>query len=245
MQYGLQMYSLRDIPRAQEEEAFAAAAEAGYRMVELCGDYTVDDCEALAGYLKKYALKPISAHVDIEKVNDDYSRIVPFYRDLGIRDLIVNRTYANRSELEEFIRQVGRVQKRLNRDEMRLGYHMAERDFYATEDNIIPYPELMKHTDMYFEMNAYWAFRAGMDSIRLLERMRDRIKYVHLRDGSFDGKTHCAIGEGEVPVEAVRAKAAELGFTVIVENECLTPSGKAAIGRSMEYLRRLDALDGR
>ena len=245
MQYGLQMYSLRDIPREREEESFAAAAKAGYTMVELCNDYTVDDCEKLAGYLKKYKLKPISAHVNFDELRDHYHRIAPLYRDLGVRDLIVARSFDDKRAIDEFIDQVNRLQKRLDRDGLRLGYHNHSGEFRATWDNIIPYPELIRRTDMHFELDTYWSFHAGMDSVRMMEQMRDRIKFVHLKDGSFDGESYCAVGEGEAPVEAVRAKAIALGMTIIVENECLTPSGVDVITRGINYLRRLDEIDGK
>ena len=57
----------------------------------------------------------------------------------------------------------------------------------------------------------------------------------------FKGGKGIPLGEGEAPVAAVREKAIELGFIMVVESETLTPSGLDEAQRCINYLNSLDA----
>jgi len=50
----------------------------------------------------------------------------------------------------------------------------------------------------------------------------------------------CSLGLGDAPVAAVRAKAIEMGLSIVVESEGLDPTGKEEVQRCMDYLKTLD-----
>ena len=62
---------------------------------------------------------------------------------------------------------------------------------------------------------------------------------IHLKDGIKGGKGF-SLGEGEAPVAAVREKAIELGFQMVVESEGLNPTGIEEITRCFKYLMSLE-----
>ena len=47
-------------------------------------------------------------------------------------------------------------------------------------------------------------------------------------------------GEGEAPVAAVRKKALEMGVTIVVESETLSPTGPEEVTRCFRYLEQLE-----
>ena len=97
---------------------------------------------------------------------------------------------------------------------------------------------------MFFELDTYWTFVAKLDPIATMERLGDRIRCIHLKDGSVDGKG-CSLGSGEAPVAAVRKKAIESGYGIVVESEGLEPTGCEEVKRCIDYLKSLDAADNK
>ena len=74
---------------------------------------------------------------------------------------------------------------------------------------------------------------------------------MHLKDGLptpdptdfanlHKGAVRRALGEGSAPVAAVREKAIELGFKMVVESEGLDPCGLDEVKRCIDYLHTLD-----
>ena len=61
MEYGLQMYSVRDITKTDLEGAMKAVAEMGYTYVEFAGFFG-HSAEEVKGWLDKYGLKVRNAY---------------------------------------------------------------------------------------------------------------------------------------------------------------------------------------
>ena len=83
--------------------------------------------------------------------------------------------------------------------------------------------------------------RACLDSI-LHQNTTRRLQVLAVEDGSTDGNG-CSLGSGEAPVAAVRKKAIESGYGIVVESEGLDPTGKEEVKRCIDYLKTLDAQD--
>ena len=100
--------------------------------------------------------------------------------------------------------------------------------------------ELEKRTNVDFEIDTFWAFNAGVDPLAILERLKDRIHVIHLKDG-YRGGRGMSLGEGEAPVAAVRQKAIDMGLLMVVESESLTPDGISEVKRCIDYLASLES----
>lgn len=98
--------------------------------------------------------------------------------------------------------------------------------------------ELEKRTDIFFELDTYWAFVAKLDPVKELERLAGRVKLIHLKDGTAEGKG-LSLGSGEAPVAAVRAKAVQMNLGIVVESEGCDPTGREEVKRCIDYLNTL------
>ena len=94
-------------------------------------------------------------------------------------------------------------------------------------------------------------FNAGLNPLDVMEQYRDRLHFVHLKDGIPQDLSDPAskpvgrsLGSGKAPVAAVRQKAIEMGATLVVESEGLDPTGIEEVARCIEHLKQLDAADG-
>jgi sugar phosphate isomerase/epimerase len=122
---------------------------------------------------------------------------------------------------------------------IKLGYHNHAGEFKETAYGAFIHKELEETTDVAFEIDTYWAYVAGLDPVATLERLKDRVDVIHIKDGSADGHGE-PLGRGTAPVAAVYAKANELGMRLVVESETLTPSGLDEARICYEYLKSLE-----
>lgn len=125
-------------------------------------------------------------------------------------------------------------------------YHNHSNEFLPNKDGLIAFDELAERTRVDFEIDTFWAYNAGLDPIALMEKYKERIRFVHLKDGIAQDRSDeksCAVGlslgSGKAPVAAVREKAIELGITMVVESEGLKPNGPEEVKRCIEYLKTL------
>jgi len=99
--------------------------------------------------------------------------------------------------------------------------------------------ELEKRCDVFFELDCYWAYVAKLDPVATLERLGDRVKCIHLKDGTPEGRGY-SLGLGSAPVKAVRDYALAHDLGIVVESEGLEPTGKEEVQRCIDYLKSLD-----
>jgi len=240
MEYGIQLYSLNDVVYTDIESALKSVSEAGYKVVELDG-FSGKTGEEVKELLNKYSLKVNGAHVDYKDLISDFDKVVRDNKAVGNSRIIV--PYADlstRDKLDSFIDLLNEFAPRLKEEGMHLGFHNHAAEFMPTEEGFIPQEELLARTEVFFEIDTYWAYVAGRDPVEVIESLRDRVRVIHLKDGDKGGKG-CSLGLGTAPVAAVKAKAEELGMDIVVESEGCDPNGDAEVKRCMEYLRKLDA----
>lgn len=241
MNYGIQLYSVRDLAQNDYEQALKKVAEMGYKMVEPAGFFGHDSA-TVAGWLKKYGLTVCGTHTGIDAIVNDFDAIVAYHKAIGTDKIIIPAAdFSTKEKVDSFIDKVNSLIPRLEKEGMKLYFHNHAVEFLPNNDGIIPHKELQARTSILFEIDTYWAFAAGLDAVAVLEELKDRTPIIHLKDGLKDEKhTGKSLGLGEAPVAEVLKKAVELGMEIVVESEGLEPTGIEEVARCMEYLKNLD-----
>ena len=119
---------------------------------------------------------------------------------------------------------------------IRLAFHNHAGEFKVKPWGSTIHGELERRTGIDFEIDTFWTYAAGVDSVAVLKRLKDRIRVIHLKDGYADGKG-IPLGRGAAPVKDVIAYASGQGWRMVVESETLTPSGLDEAAACMEYLK--------
>lgn len=242
MEYGIQMYSLRDITDRDLAGAFKAVADMGYKTVETAGFFGHSAAEVL-DMIEKNGLRLISTHSGCEELEENFEETVRFHKELGNKRYIIpGADTSPKSHLDRFIDFVNYVGPKLKKEGIELGYHNHAHEYIPEEEGHLILHELEKRTNLFFEIDTYWAYVGGADPVAELERLGDRVKMIHLKDGTRDGNG-LALGEGTAPVAAVRKKAIELGLDIVVESEGCKPTGIEEAKRCIDHLHYLDTLD--
>ncbi|MBO5199562.1 MAG: sugar phosphate isomerase/epimerase [Lachnospiraceae bacterium] len=240
MDYGIQLYSVRDLTGESLEEALQKVSEIGYRFVEFAGFFG-HSAEEVADMLARYGLTASGTHTGSGALEQDLEGMTAYHKAIGTNHIIIpGADIYSREKIEEFIKWVNEAIPRLEAMGMTLGYHNHSREFYLTEDGYIPYDELVNRTALKLEIDTYWAYVAGKDPIEMMETYRDRLQFIHIKDGDAEGHG-TPLGMGTAPADRVYLKAVELGIPMVVESETLKPDGITEAAICFDFLKKQEA----
>ncbi len=239
MDYGLQLYSVRDITDKDMEMALRSVSEMGYKFVEFAGFFSYSSGE-ISDMLMRHGLYASGTHSPASGLKpENIEESIRFHKEIGCADYIIPGVdVSTGAKLSDFIKLVNYAQPILDKEGMKLHFHNHYGEFLPNMDGRYAHYELEKYTKINFEIDTYWAYFAGRDPIALLDRLQDRISVIHVKDGT--GKDAKSLGEGDAPVAEVVAKAKELGFRMVVESEGLNPTGISEVKRCIDYLSTLE-----
>lgn len=239
MEYGIQLYSVRDLSKESLEEALRQVAEIGYKFVEFAGFFD-HSAEEVAEMLKKYGLRTSGTHSSVDPMVENFDETVAYHKTIGNKNYIVPGVDLwSRKTLNAFIEKVNAVQDKMKAEGIALGFHNHRNEFKTMEEGYVPYDELLTRTNIRLEIDTYWAYAAGKDPIAMMEQYKDRLDFIHIKDGDADGNGY-PLGMGTAPVAEVYRKAVEMGIPMVVESETCNPSGIEEARICFEYLKKLE-----
>lgn len=236
MEYGIQLYSVRDLTEKNLDDALRQVSALGYRFVEFAGffGHSAEDVRAM---LKKYNLTVSGTHTGWQEVAERFEETVAYHKAIGNRNIIIpGADLSDQAKLDAFVEMVNTFQPRLADEGIRLGYHNHSHEFKPNPDGSMIHDQLVYRTKIDIEIDTFWAFAAGVDPLKLMERLKDRLRVIHIKDGFRDGRG-MPLGRGEAPVADVYRKALEMGVPMVVESETLAPSGMDEARVCIEYLK--------
>lgn len=240
MDYGLQLYSVRDMEEQDYKETLYRVADLGYKYVETAGFFG-HSAEQVKEWLDEYGLKVSGTHSDFCDLDDDFEATVRFHKTIGnTKYIIPGLPVSTRDELDNAVGKFNHYAPMLAEHGIELGFHNHYQEFILNKDGIYPNLYFMEKTNIKFEIDTFWTFVADRNPITVLEEYRSRlIGCIHLKDGKrYPQIAGTALGEGSAPVRDVIAKAKDMGLDIIVESEGLNPTGIEEVARCIEFLKK-------
>ena len=239
MEYGLQMYSVRDITKEDLPGAIAEVAQIGYKLIEFAGFFG-HTAEEVNQMLADNGVTVSGTHTGLNELLTDYEATLAFHKAIKNPIYIIpGHDLSTKENLDKFIEDVNRLQPLLKAEGIEMGFHNHSSEFLPNQDGVIFYDELVSRTNLLLEIDTFWAYAAGKDPVALMEQLKDRLRFIHIKDGYQNGDG-MPLGRGTAPVAAVYAKAIELGVPMVVESETLTPDGLTEAKICFEYLKGLE-----
>lgn len=239
MEYGIQLYSVRDLAEKDFAAALEAVAKMGYTHVEFAGffNYPAKEVKAM---LDNNGLKVSGTHSLLDELDGDFAALMKYQHTIGNTKYVVGTRFKTAEQLAKTIEDLNKYQRLLAAEGIALGLHNHDKEFRPNDAGQLPVQVLWDNTDIVFEVDTYWVYIAGKDPVKIIEEMKSRVPMIHLKDGD-DQRNGFSLGSGTAPVAAVREKAIELGMHIIVESEGLQPDGVSEVGRCMDYLKALES----
>ena len=238
MNCAIQLYSVRDFTEKNFENAVRDIAALGYKGVEFAGFFerTADEVLAL---LSETNLSPYGAHASFDDLIKNFDETVAYHKKIG-NSLYIIPYYdlTDKEKINAFVKAVNEVAPQLAENGIALAYHNHAYELLPNKDGSIAFEELYKRTDIKFQLDVFWAYSATKDPCSIIEKIKDRLCSIHLKDGFIGGEGN-PLGQGEVPLKEVLLLAEKYNTPVVVESETCNPDGMTEAKICIEYLKSL------
>jgi sugar phosphate isomerase/epimerase len=218
---GLQLYTVRDLMKADLPGTLAKVAAIGYKEVEF-HDYFGHTPRQVRQLLRRNGLTAPSTHRPFELLESGWQKALD---DWKRHAALFNRAAAQ-------AKAVG----------LRFGYHNHDVEIRKIGD-MRPLDLLLKETDpslVDFEMDLYWVTFAGGDPLDFFNRYPKRFPLVHVKDSSVPpDKKIVDVGQGTIDFRSIFAQSDKAGIKhyFVEHDEPADPI--ATIRNSYKYLHAL------
>ena len=205
----IQLYTVREAIAEDLDAALARIAGIGFRTVELYG--FVDRAAEYADLLSKHGLRASSAHASL--LDGDTDAILAAAKTAGVPTLIEPGTRERWDSIEGVQWLAAMMNARAEAavgTGIRVGYHNHWWELGQIGGR--PALEIFAESlspEVVLEVDTYWTQVAGADAIDTLQRLGDRVQFIHVKDGPIEqeAKTQVAVGSGSMPVLDILAAA--------------------------------------
>lgn len=236
-QFGIQLYTLRDIIADDFKGLLSNLASFGYTQIESFegaqGFLWGMETEACKAYMDELGLSMVSTHCDINK---DFEQKAETAAKMGMKYLVCPYVGPQESiddfkRLADTFNEKGKICKE---NGLRFAYHNHDYSFREL-DGEIPQSVMMEITDpelVDFELDMYWAVAAGEDPLAWMEKHPGRFKLSHIKDRSKEpfgdkGQQSVDLGTGIIDYRTIAPKALELGMEYLVVEQEYYPNGSS------------------
>ncbi len=261
LEFGVQLYMLRDLLAQDFERGLAQVAETGVKYVEFAGFYDRSAAD-LARLLRANGLVVRSAHcVRAEMTDDALKAMIDFCGELRmpymcaaspiIRHLKLPITSMEQArwavrqitleDMRESADRFNRIAERISGAGMRFAYHTHGMDFRRYGD-IVAFDDMVQRTDpkhVSFQLDIGNAIAANADPIEYLRKYPTRFCLGHVKDWTrlTTGETdilppRAPFGEGVIDWKTTIRAAKAAGIqTYFIEQEEVTAQNAIAVLR--------------
>jgi len=275
LKIGLQVFSVRNAFLRDRRKAFRRIADIGYRHVEIPVDFTGQDLFG-TGEMDPYVLRSEAAAAGVSILaihmfvadNAQLERAAAFLTELECgRAVIPAAFFTGADDARAYAETLNRYGRRLKEYGVQLYYHNHFHEFQRFAGRSV-YEWLLDGTDpelVKFELDTYWAVRAGQDPVEWLRRLGPRCDLVHQKDlppsvrpvnifeelnenepiGVPDMQRYGAvenfaeIGLGSLDIPAIAAAAREHAAYFIVEQDATTMDEMISAAYSYASLKEI------
>jgi sugar phosphate isomerase/epimerase len=207
--FSYQLYSSRNFPPASA--TFAMLATAGYGAVEGYGPYYADDATTAetAALLAAHGLTMPTGHFSLQMLEYDMPRVLSIAKTLGMKRLYCPYIMPEDRPKDgpgwrAFGARLEKAGAAVKAAGLGFGWHNHDFEFIATPDGALPQDEIFAGgPSLEWEIDVAWVVRGGADPLVWIEKYKDRITSVHVKDIAPAGQNTdqdgwCDVGSGIV-----------------------------------------------
>ncbi len=240
---GLALYTVRDAMQENPNETLKEVAAIGYKNIEAAGynegTFYGMSPAAFKAYTEGLGLNPISAHqssvtlenadammADVKAAGFQYF-VVPippmgmFTFDQATRTLGMEGTA---KDLATILNQLG---EKSNKAGLKLLYHNHDFEFTKDSTGVVILDYLLENLDselVNFQLDLYWATKAGADPLAYFEKYPGRFKSWHVKDMDSLGR-FAPVGKGSIDFKKILEQKEQSGMVYYMVEQDMTFDG--------------------
>ncbi|MCC3375310.1 sugar phosphate isomerase/epimerase [Cohnella sp. REN36] len=186
LQFGLQLYSVRDELKKDYWGTLEKLAEIGYQNLEIAIHNADEGLNPSASEMRKrldaLGMKVVSSHI---QPLDRYEEIIAYNQELGCSSIGLGIAFfKNKQEVLDFCPVLNRHGEAYKKGGIDFYYHNHFQEFQQFGGQYVM-DIILENTDkdlVKMELDTYWAVRGGVDPIAYLRKLGDRCGLVHQKD---------------------------------------------------------------
>lgn len=233
-QYGIQLYTIRDFMKTEED--FAASmkklAAMGYKDLHTAG-CTIDEARYIE-MIKENGMSICGTHYNYDSIVGDVEGTIKLHRlwetnNIGIGGM---PGFARNSleGLKQFIAKFNEMAKIYASEGFKLTYHNHAFEFHRIDGTKTLMDYLYEELDpenITFVLDTCWVQVGGGDVRHWIEKLQGRLDILHLKDcmrvvfeGDHQGLTMTEVGNGNIWMEGVieTARKCGVGYYVVEQD---------------------------
>lgn len=255
MKAGLNLFSLRT--KIQTEEDFLQTAlqlkEMGYSYLQYSG--AEFDAERIRRVSEASGLPVVLTHVPYDRIVNDTERLMEEHALFGCRNIglgmVPYHLVDEKALCLEAVEKMEKAAEKMAEAGFSFFYHNHQKEFIKIDGKTY-FDRLIEAPHINFTLDTYWVQNGGEDVVSFLDRLRGRIRCVHLKDYTVginpkDPETRkivpifAPVGDGSLNFPKITAKMKECGteyFLVEQDNAVFYPDPFGQVRRSIEYIQK-------
>lgn len=251
---GLQLYTLRNLISKDVRGVIAKIADIGFKEVETYGFSPAGGFWGLKpkefkSLMKSHGIKSPSGHYNFEPYlgannMDSLKANIEAAQELDQKYLTV--PYLSeplRKNLDSYKSLAGKLNEaavQARQAGLQLVYHNHDFEFIRF-NGTTGFDILLRETDpqdLKFELDIYWAVKAGKDPVALFEQNPGRYVMWHVKDMDKADKSYTEVGSGSINYSQIFAKYKQSGMKhYFVEQDVIKIDPYESITRSFQHLK--------
>lgn len=246
MKYGIQVGSFSPLNNKKDtlEKCLADFKAIGGEVAELCYWGQPITPKEYAEIAKNTGIEIVSSHANIDRILRDTEKLIEEHLTFGCKLICTGTIPVKKSFLglkykdnvKKFCEDYTKAAAIGKKYGVTLSFHNHKHDGYKRqlETSLIEYIlDNTQNVDICFDI--CWAHAAGIDAAAILNKYKQRISVMHLKD--YNGAKCCLLGTGKVDVKGLMALGKKTGVQYeILEEETPGVNKPEAIKKSMEYI---------
>lgn len=249
--FGIQLYTLRDIIGKDTKSVLASVASYGYTQLEGFEGYKglfwgMSHTE-FNSYVQGLGMKMVSSHFNM---NQDLENKAAQAGEIGMKYLICpylgkQKTLDDYKKAADSFNKAGEI---CRKNGLRFAYHNHGYSF-EMQDGQYPQDIMMNGTDpalVDFEMDIYWVKTAGADPEAWLKKYPNRWRLCHVKDRGKqfkdgDPDASVVLGTGGIDFKTIlkTAKSAGMQYYIVEQERYDNTTSLKAVEDNAAYMKKL------
>ncbi|MEJ7675490.1 MAG: sugar phosphate isomerase/epimerase [Chitinophagaceae bacterium] len=231
--FGLQLYTLRDILPKDPKGILKQVAAMGYKQIESYegekGMFWGMSNIEFKKYMDDLGMQMVSSHCNI---NNDFEKKADEAAAIGMKYLICSSLGNEKSmNKDEYLKAADLFNKKgqvCKGNGIKFAYHNHDQTFIQKPTGFVPQQLLLENTEaslVDYQMDIYWVVTAGEDPVKWFEKYPNRFRLSHIKDRKknvplSDHDASCILGEGQIDFSKILKVGQKNGLQYyIVEQE--------------------------
>lgn len=240
---GLQLYTVRRLMKGDEDsvQTLKKIKEIGYGCVQPYGN--IERLEGFARAAVVCRMPVVGVLTDVEVAEEFSDRLFSLMEMTGANDIGFSSGVRTADSARAFAKRVNAIAKEAEKRGYTVSYHNHSAEFIRAEGSATVMDILLSEFSEAVRLmpDTYWLQHGGIDVRNFIEKYKDRISILHLKDmaRTAEGQTFAALGEGNMNMRGIIDTAKKCGIRTLIveEDECLDPLSD--IETSYNYLKEI------